>query len=97
MFHAPTIQQTILDASGDLDHVPRHVEALMFAIYFLAVTSLGNEDCEAMFGEPRSTLVAKYSHATQQALINSKFLKSLNILTLQSLLVFLVCYVVSIS
>jgi hypothetical protein len=90
MFHAPTVQQTILDASGDLGNVPRHTEALMFAIYFLAVSSLRNEDCEAMFGEQRAMLLTKYSHATQQALINSKFLKSLNIFTLQALILFLV-------
>lgn len=90
MFHAPTVQQTILDASSDLENVPRHTEALMFAIYFLAVTSLRNEDCESMFGEQQQVLLAKYCHAAQQALINSKFLRSLNILTLQALVLFLV-------
>lgn len=89
MFHAPTVQQTILDASGDLENVPRHTEALMFAIYFLAVSSLRNEDCEAMFRENRTTLLSRYAHGTQQALINSKFLKSLNIFTLQALVLFL--------
>ena len=80
----------ILDASGDLENVPRHTEALMFSIYFLAVTSLGNDDCQSMFGESRATLLTKYAHGTQQALINSRFLKSLNILTLQALMIYLV-------
>ncbi|KAE8441170.1 hypothetical protein EG329_005799 [Mollisiaceae sp. DMI_Dod_QoI] len=96
MFHAPTIQQLILDASGNLENIPRHTEALMFAIYFLAVTSLTTEDCQSMFGASRPQLLAKYSHGTQQALINARFLKSLNILTLQSLVLYLLgvrkCY-----
>lgn len=96
MFHAPTIQQLILDASGNLENIPRHTEALMFAIYFLAVTSLTTEDCQSMFEASRNQLLAKYSHGTQQALINARFLKSLNILTLQSLVLYLLgvrkCY-----
>ncbi|KUJ21692.1 uncharacterized protein LY89DRAFT_380662 [Mollisia scopiformis] len=71
MFHAPTIQQLILDASGNLENIPRHTEALI------------------MFGASRPQLLAKYSHGTQQALINARFLKSLNILTLQSLVLYL--------
>jgi hypothetical protein len=89
VFHAPTTQQTILDASGDLEKVSRPTEALMFAIYFLAVVSLNNADCQSMFGESRQTLVAKYCHGTQQALINSKFLKSLNISTLHAFVIYL--------
>ncbi len=80
----------ILDATGDLENVPRHTEALMFAIYFLAVNSLGNDECQSMFGEPRATLLTKYDHGTQQALTNARFLRSLNIFTLQALIMFLV-------
>lgn len=90
MFHAPSMQQTVLDASGDLGKISRPTEALMFAFYMLAVTSLTNEECESMFGESRPNLIRKYSHATQQALINSKFLKSLNISTLQAFALYLV-------
>lgn len=90
IFHAPTVQQMILDASGDLANVPRATEALMFAIYLIAVTSLKAEECETMFGEPRSSLLSKYSHGTQQALVNAKFLKSLNLYSLQAYALFLV-------
>lgn len=90
MVHAPTLQQTILDASEDVRNIPRHIEALMFSIYFLAVTSLQNEDCQSMFGEQRSTLLSRYAHGTQQALISARFLKSLNVSTLQAYVLFLV-------
>jgi len=90
MFHAPTVQQMILDASGDLKNIARPTEALMFSIYFLSITSLQNEECESMFGESRPSLLAKYSYAAQQALINARFLKSLNLFTLQALILYLV-------
>lgn len=90
MFHAPTIQQMILDASGDLANVPRHTEALMFAIYFISVISLQDQDCRSMFNESKATLLAKYSTGAQQSLVNSRFLKSLNILTLQAFILYLV-------
>jgi hypothetical protein len=89
IFHAPTVQQIVLDASGDLTQVPKATEALMFAIYLLAVTSLKAEECESMFGESRTSLLSKYSHGAQQALINAKFLRSLNLYSLQAFSLFL--------
>lgn len=90
IFHAPTVQQVILDATGDLSHIPRATESLMFAIYLIAVTSLKTEECEAMFGETRSNLLAKYSQGAQQALINGKYLKSANLYSLQAFCLYLV-------
>ncbi|EPE29783.1 Zn2/Cys6 DNA-binding protein [Glarea lozoyensis ATCC 20868] len=89
MFHAPTVQQLILDAAANLKTVSRPVEALMFSIYLLAVTSLEDSACESMFGESQASLIRKYSRATHQALVNSKFLKSLNLYTLQAYVYYL--------
>lgn len=90
IFHAPTVQQIILDATGDLSNIPRATESLMFAIYLISVTSLRSEECETMFGETRATLISKYSQAAQQALINGKFLKSVNLYSLQAFCLYLV-------
>jgi len=84
IFHAPTVQQIIIDASADLDNVPKHIEALMFTMYLLAVTSMQPEDCERLLSEPRDKLLTRFSHAAQQALINARFMKSLNLITLQA-------------
>ncbi|KAG9239957.1 fungal-specific transcription factor domain-containing protein [Calycina marina] len=88
IFHAPTTQQLILQASADLDNVAKPTEALMFCIYLLAVTSLEEQDCQAMLGDSRDSLLSKFSHAAQQALINARFMKSLNMLTLQALILY---------
>lgn len=92
LFHAPTIQQIITDASGDLDNIPKPVEALMFAIYLLSVTSMQPEECERILGQPKSSLLSKFSHATQQALVRANYISSLSLTTLQAFALFLVCH-----
>lgn len=90
IFHAPTVQQQILDASADLDNIPESMEALMFAIYFAAAAALPADECEAMFRAPQHIVVNKYMLATQQALNAAKLLKNLDITVLQALVILLV-------
>lgn len=92
LFHAPTVQEMILEATSDMDHIPKPTEALMFVIYLLSIGSLKEDECEGTFGEPRSLLLSRYSHATQQALINVKYIKSLNLTALQAYCLFLVSH-----
>lgn len=89
-FHAPTVQQMIIDASGDLTSLTKPNEALLFSIYFLAIVSLTNEECEQHFGQPRQKLLAKYTRGVQQALVNAKFLRSLNLTTLQAFTLYMI-------
>ncbi|EMR83249.1 putative fungal specific transcription factor domain-containing protein [Botrytis cinerea BcDW1] len=89
LFHAPTVQEMILEATSDMDHIPKPTEALMFVIYLLSIGSLKEDECESTFNEPRSLLLSRYSHATQQALINVKYIKSLNLTSLQAYCLFL--------
>ncbi|RAL59877.1 hypothetical protein DID88_000504 [Monilinia fructigena] len=79
----------ILEATSDMDHIPKPTEALMFVIYLLSIGSLKDDECENTFNEPRGILLSRYSHATQQALINVKYIKSLNLTTLQAYCLFL--------
>ena len=90
ILHAPTTQQQIMQAIGDLRNVSRATEALLFSIYALALTSLTHEECEARFGEDKLVLVAKYQLAAQQALRNADFLRTADMGVLQALLLYLV-------
>ena len=89
-FHAPTVQQLVLEAAGNLDNVSKGTEALMFAIYLSAVTSLSNVDCGTMLGEAKPKLLAKYNLGVQHALIRAGFLKSSDLTVLQAFVLFLV-------
>lgn len=90
IFHAPSVQEQIVHASGDLDNISEATEALMFAVYTCAIGSLEDSECKAMFGEERTFLMAKWQRATQQALNSASLLKTLDIVVLQAFVLFLV-------
>ncbi|KUJ12925.1 uncharacterized protein LY89DRAFT_622987, partial [Mollisia scopiformis] len=89
IIHAPTTQQRILEASSNLDNVPKSLEALMFSIYYFAATSLTPEESETLFGQDQTSLTKKYWLGFQQALANASFLKSSDIVTLQAFVLYL--------
>lgn len=90
ILHTPTVQQLVLEASGSLKSISKAINALMFAIYFSAVNSLSNAECEGILSQPKTVLLAKYYMGTQQALISAGFLKSSDLIVLQAYVLFLV-------
>jgi hypothetical protein len=90
LFHAPTVQQTISEANGNLDEMPRNVEALLLAIYCIAVESLSDGECTAVTGESKIMARQRFRTGAQQALINASFLKTSDLMVLQALTLFVV-------
>lgn len=90
IFHAPTIQQKVLEATTDLENVEKNTEALMFGIYSISVSSLTVEECRNMFGEAKSSLLARYQAACRHALLRAGLLRSSDLMTLQAYVLFLV-------
>jgi hypothetical protein len=88
--HVPTLQQQIITAAADLAKIPRPLEALMFAIYFSAVTSMSDNEVRKEFDEDKTVLLSKYHSGTQQALVNAGFMRSTDLAVLQALLLYLV-------
>lgn len=88
--HVPTLQGQIIGAGANPAKIPKPLEALMFGIYFIAVTSMREEDVQSMFGEDRNILLAKYHAAAQQALVNAGFMRSNEIMVLQGYTLYLV-------
>ncbi len=62
----------------------------MFSIYYAAVTSLSQEECIRLFRVDRDRLLAHYKHGTEAALTNADFLNSMDLVTLQAFVIFLV-------
>jgi len=90
VFHAPTVQQRLLDATADLENIPKAMEALMFSIYAMSIISLNNEECQRVFIEERSVLLARYQSATRRALNNANYLRSSDLTVLQGFTLHLV-------
>jgi hypothetical protein len=91
VLHVPTFERTIAAAASNLATLPRGLEALLFTIYYGAVTSLSNEDCLAQFGEGKPVLLARYRFAIEQALARANFLITEELIVLQALVLFLMC------
>jgi hypothetical protein len=86
LIHVPTLEPAIEKAITNIQRVPRGFEALMFAIYSMAVLSLTDDDCRAILGEARTILLARYVAATKMALCRAKFMSSTSIVVLQALM-----------
>jgi hypothetical protein len=90
IFHAPTVQQKVLDAADDLDNIPKSTEALLFSIYATAVMSIYDADCQKLFGEDKSVVLARFQSGCRLALRNAGYLKSSDIVVLQAFTLYLV-------
>lgn len=88
--HVPTIQPQILQAASNLDKAPKNIEALMFGVYLMAITSMEDRDVLIMFNEPKQQLLTRYLSATQQALVNASFMKIDDAIVLQAFVLYLV-------
>lgn len=87
--HTPTLQPRIIDAAGNVTRIEPSLRALMFSIYCISIVSLTDEQCLSQFGSDRSDLLAGYQLATQQALIDCKFLSTENRDCLTALVLYL--------
>jgi hypothetical protein len=90
VIHAPTVQQKVLEASGDLENMPKNIEAFMFSMYSCAVNSMTDPECQKILGESKSPMQARYNAAAQRAFINAGLLKSSDMIVLQAFVLFLV-------
>ncbi|KAK5085325.1 hypothetical protein LTR05_004609 [Lithohypha guttulata] len=82
LIHIPSMQPVVVEASSHLDNLPKNLEALLFAIYSVAVLTLEPGECEDMLGEKQTVLLARYRNGTKRALARAKFLGTSDLTTL---------------
>lgn len=75
--HVPTTQGQLLRACSHLDAIPPPVEAVMFSIYYAAVTSL-QSSTRIFPDENRADLLDRYRTGLEQALAKAKFVSLLS-------------------
>ena len=69
---------------------PRGLEALRFAVFYAATTSLTAPECQHKLGEDRATLLARFRCATELALARADFVNTTEMSTLQALVIFVI-------
>jgi hypothetical protein len=88
--HASSMQGRIVEAVGNLEGLNPNLEALMFSIYCMSISSITEVDCQIIFGSPKEELLAKYQSGCQQALLNCEFLRTTDLNCLVSLYLYIV-------
>jgi hypothetical protein len=88
--HVPTVQAQIIEASSDLENAPKNIEALMFSMYLMAITSLEDADVYKRFNETKKELLARYHTGTQHALTKAGFMRVNDPVLLQAYILYLV-------
>lgn len=92
ILHAPSFGKKLLVAKDNLQSLDDSMAALMFSIYFAAVTTLSADETQKRFFESRDILLHRFKLAIEKALAQTNFLGSPNIMTLQALVIYLVRY-----
>lgn len=90
IIHAPTVQSRISEVCWNLGAVSKPLEAVMFAVYALAVSSMKQADCIQLLGETRSVLLHRYSTGTAQALATANLHTTRDLEVLQAVVLFIV-------
>ncbi|KAJ9482739.1 hypothetical protein VN97_g10679 [Penicillium thymicola] len=88
--HIPTIKDIVRDWRGrEMKGLTPANEALMFAIYYAAVTSMEEEDILLNFGTTKAELNLKYRHGLEHALARADFLNVPDFVLVQAFAIFL--------
>ncbi|KIW14844.1 hypothetical protein PV08_07629 [Exophiala spinifera] len=89
LVHQPTLEKSIIEASADLDNVPRSLEALMFSVYSAAVYTMEDDECIMKFGEERKVLLSRYRYASRKALSRAKFMATSDLQVLAAFVIYM--------
>ncbi|KAL6718136.1 hypothetical protein ACLMJK_004223 [Lecanora helva] len=91
VLHMPSFRSLVAHASSNIHDVPsnNYVEALLFSMYYSAVTSLTDDECMQQFQDSRHRLLARYKTGTETALANANMLSIAETGTLQALVIYL--------
>ncbi|KAI1323304.1 hypothetical protein F5Y16DRAFT_403606 [Xylariaceae sp. FL0255] len=88
--HMPTIRKLVRPSRGGTTVQLTPVnEALLFAIYYAAITSMEEEDVTSNFGSPKKELNLKYRLGLEHALAKADFLNVPDIGLVQAFAIFL--------
>ncbi|CAI7614701.1 unnamed protein product [Penicillium crustosum] len=90
ILHRPSIRKLIGKAATNADFLDPSSEALVFAVYFAAVTSMEPEECRDQLGEDHQSVLQHYRFATEQALARADFLHVKQLTIVQAAVLFLI-------
>lgn len=88
ILHRPSTLRMIARGTSKLS---QGQEALLFSIYFAAITSMSADECLTHFGQEQLTLFKQYQTEVERALAAADYLSNTELECLQSLLLYVAC------
>ena len=89
IIHMPTITKMVRDLRGDVTKLTPANEALMFSIYYAAITSMEEDDVNINFGSTKAELNLKYRLGLEHALAKADFLNVPDLVLIQAFTIFI--------
>ncbi|KAF7563532.1 hypothetical protein G7046_g573 [Stylonectria norvegica] len=89
LMHIPTMDKLILGMESHAENLTAGDEALLFAIYYAAVNSMGEGEVQTNFGVSQAQYVSQFRFALEQALARANLLNTSDIAVLQAFTLFL--------
>ncbi|KAI1128683.1 fungal-specific transcription factor domain-containing protein [Nemania abortiva] len=90
LLHVPATTKIVQELRRDKSNISPGVEALMFSIYFAAITSMEPDEVMTNFGAEKQQLIARYRFATEQALAKANCVTTSELVVLQAFVLFLI-------
>jgi hypothetical protein len=90
LLHVPTVQPTVFAAINNPKNATPDMNALLFAIYYAAVTSLRCSEVQSILGRDRQIALSSYERGLELSLHAKCFLDSPTMLSLQAMALYLV-------
>ncbi|KAH7034549.1 fungal-specific transcription factor domain-containing protein [Microdochium trichocladiopsis] len=90
ILHVPTMSKTIRALRHNMSDLSPAMEALLFSIYYSAITSMEPAEVVSTLGVEKDGLINQYRFACEQALAKANFLTSTDIVVAQAFALFLV-------
>ncbi|KAF4978382.1 hypothetical protein FZEAL_5223 [Fusarium zealandicum] len=87
--HIPTMSRLMTKVRRQVDDLRPGDEALVFAIYYSAVTSMEAQEVQANLGASQSHYIAQFRFALEQALAKANILNTTDMAVLQSFVIYL--------
>jgi len=96
ILHRPSLRAFLIDEEPYLDYEPDHQApvTLAYAVYYAAVCTIDDPQCQVMFGVGKKTILADLQRETEAALIKSDFVTTNDLTILQAYVLSLVSSIV---
>ncbi|PLB49307.1 hypothetical protein P170DRAFT_426246 [Aspergillus steynii IBT 23096] len=94
IIHQPSLRAYLLEGKQYLDYERGHhaPNTLASAIYYAAVCILNDQECNLLFQEPKSAVVARYRRVCDVALFRADFMTTNDLTVLQAFMISLLSY-----